>query len=342
MWLPFPLLFSLRFGDDRAHGTFYCAVGIHPSPACTTHTYKTLHISPPETCHKLQYHGQRERKKFVFHFFTWLEMPTSLPANESPLSLIPPTPESDISNSPQSSPIKCDLSDNSPIDQHSAPATTQKRKAGRKPLYKTAQERRDRNRRAQLAFRARRSDYLARLEETCRSLENVVMELQQSNRAANDALTRERNKVRCLERVLQTSQLYTAQQEIPILFPPASSAIAIPADNNTVSTQVGGQHGTSNSQMFPQAHSLISLEQQFSPSSSSPSTGMNNGLFTENYLGMLPLPMIDLRVLVVSCRSVTGLQCPSYEYPQSKSTYDRTVRPRRVSTNPTLTREHEF
>jgi hypothetical protein len=227
-------------------------------------------------------------------------MPSSIPINESPRSLIPPTPESDFSTSPQS-PTFSD-----PNNSGEIPPPPQRRKAGRKPLYKTAQERRDRNRRAQLAFRARRSDYLSRLEETCRSLETVVLELQESNRAANDALARERSQVKYLERILQ-NQPRLNQQNTQMF--PSNSAITIPAENNQ--TAPAGQ--AVSSQLFPQVHSLITLEQQFS--SQTPSASINNMVFTENFsLGMFPLPIFVLRVLVCSCRCVTGLSPPTNQY----------------------------
>jgi hypothetical protein len=203
----------------------------------------------------------------------------------SPRSIIPPTPESDITASPQSprhvsEPTTGDLANDQPL-------VPQKRKAGRKPLYKTAQERRDRNRRAQLAFRARRSDYLARLEDTCRSLENVVVELQESNRAANDALARERSRVKSLENILRNAQRSVAA------FQP-SSAITVPAtdNNNTLSTSAGLPVSFP---LYPQEHSLITLEQQFSSTNVTPQTlqqGPNSMAFAENYLGMLPLSVL--------------------------------------------------
>lgn len=205
----------------------------------------------------------------------------------SPTLIIPPTPESDITTSPQSprpisDPTIRDLADSQPL----AP---QKRKAGRKPLYKTAQERRDRNRRAQLAFRARRSDYLARLEDTCRSLENVVVELQESNRAANDKLARERSRVKYLENILRSSQRSVS------VFPPSNPAITVsPTDNNnTLSASTG--HRVS-FPLFQQEHSLITLEQQFSSTNSTSQHSLqtpNNMVFADNYtLGMLPLPVL--------------------------------------------------
>jgi hypothetical protein len=174
--------------------------------------------------------------------------------------MIPPTPESDSSDSPQSP----SASEN--VNHEIIPP---KRKAGRKPLYKTAQERRDRNRRAQLAFRARRSDYLTKLEETCRSLENVVIELQESNRTTNDALARERAKVRLLERMLQSQSTRLSSQGF------LGSTIGIPIDPASSGQPVA-------------THSLIALE-QFGISDSN-----MNILFPENPLGMLPLPLNDL------------------------------------------------
>ena len=166
----------------------------------------------------------------------------------------------------------------------------QKRKAGRKPLYKTAQERRDRNRRAQLAFRARRSDYLGRLEETCRSLEHVVVELQESNRAANDALSRERNKVKYLERMLQSTSANFSSPQIPLHF----TTSVLPMDNNVMSAslQQQQQQGVSFPPPIPRFHSLITLEQQMSRTTQSQTiqsqNDMNSLLFPENYLGMPP------------------------------------------------------
>lgn len=218
-------------------------------------------------------------------------MPSSIRTRDTPKAIIPPTPESDTTTSPWSPHTISDkeppIKNGSPEPQ---PVVPQKRKAGRKPLYKTAQERRDRNRRAQLAFRARRSDYLARLEETCRSLQEVVVELQESNRMANDDLARERNKVKHLERLFRSlSAPNVASQSISggSTIYPSSSAISIPTSDNTCS----GAQGVS-SQLFPQEFSLITLEQQFSPSNStilSP-PALNAALINQNYLGMLPLP----------------------------------------------------
>jgi hypothetical protein len=47
--------------------------------------------------------------------------------------------------------------------------------------------------------------------------------------------------------------------------------------------------------LYPQEHSLITLEQQFSSTNVTPQTlqqGPNNMAFAENYLGMLPLSVL--------------------------------------------------
>jgi hypothetical protein len=201
-------------------------------------------------------------------------MPFCLPTNHSPRQLIPPTPESDVTESPRS------LSGGDPCiapdRQDAQPSPPQKRKAGRKPLYKTEQERRDRNRRAQLAFRARRSDYLGRLEETCRSLENVVIELQESNRMTNAALARERVKVRHLERTIQSQASLISSQ---YLFPVQTSEIS---EASTAGQMV-------QLELFPQAQSLVSLDHQFPSSAECSAIQM---FFNQNTLGMLPTPVM--------------------------------------------------
>jgi len=236
-------------------------------------------------------------------------MPSSMNPFGSPTIIIPPTPESDITASPQS-PRHISNPTNSDLADHQQSVVPLKRKAGRKPLYKTAQERRDRNRRAQLAFRARRSDYLARLEDTCRSLENVVVELQESNRAANDALAQERSRVKYLENMLRSRRSVS-------VFQPSNPAITVPTtDNNHTLSASSAGHRVS-FPLFPQEHSLITLEQHFS-STNSPSQHTlqtpNNMSFADNYT----------LVLVFLYRRVTGISTPTDKF----KCYFRSVRTR--------------
>ncbi|KAJ5211992.1 uncharacterized protein N7498_003638 [Penicillium cinerascens] len=82
------------------------------------------------------------------------------------------------------------------------PAQTQKRKGGRKPIYATSEERKQRNRQAQAAFRERRTEYIRQLETTIKRNEDSLQSLQQSHRTAADECLMLRYKNSLLERIL--------------------------------------------------------------------------------------------------------------------------------------------
>ncbi|KAJ5818518.1 hypothetical protein N7474_004109 [Penicillium riverlandense] len=82
------------------------------------------------------------------------------------------------------------------------PAQTQKRKGGRKPIYATSEERKQRNRQAQAAFRERRTEYIRQLETTIKRNEDSLQTLQQSHRSAADECLMLRYKNSLLERIL--------------------------------------------------------------------------------------------------------------------------------------------
>ncbi|TKA71414.1 hypothetical protein B0A49_03927 [Cryomyces minteri] len=82
---------------------------------------------------------------------------------------------------------------------HSQP---QKRKGGRKPIYATSEERKQRNRQAQAAFRERRTEYIKQLEATIKLHEDNLQNLQQSHRSAADECLMLRYKNSLLERIL--------------------------------------------------------------------------------------------------------------------------------------------
>merc|ERR1712058_207596 len=84
--------------------------------------------------------------------------------------------------------------------QDTAPAP--KRKGGRKPIYATSEERKQRNRQAQAAFRERRTEYIKQLETTIQRHEETLQTLQQSHRAAADECLMLRYKNSLLERIL--------------------------------------------------------------------------------------------------------------------------------------------
>ncbi|ESZ96925.1 hypothetical protein SBOR_2719 [Sclerotinia borealis F-4128] len=78
----------------------------------------------------------------------------------------------------------------------------QKRKGGRKPIYATSEERKQRNRQAQAAFRERRTEYIKQLEETIRIHETNLHNLQNAHRSAADECLMLRYKNSLLERIL--------------------------------------------------------------------------------------------------------------------------------------------
>lgn len=100
------------------------------------------------------------------------------------------------------------------------PAQVQKRKGGRKPvedhprlplcptkltlaqIYATSEERKQRNRQAQAAFRERRTEYIKQLETTIKQHEEALQSLQQSHRSAADECLMLRYKNSLLERIL--------------------------------------------------------------------------------------------------------------------------------------------
>jgi hypothetical protein len=77
-----------------------------------------------------------------------------------------------------------------------------KRKGGRKPIYATSEERKQRNRQAQAAFRERRTEYIKQLEETIRVHESNLHSLQAAHRNAADECLMLRYKNSLLERIL--------------------------------------------------------------------------------------------------------------------------------------------
>ena len=81
-------------------------------------------------------------------------------------------------------------------------APAPKRKGGRKPIYATSEERKQRNRQAQAAFRERRTEYIKQLETTIERHEETLQNLQQSYRTAADECLMLRYKNSLLERIL--------------------------------------------------------------------------------------------------------------------------------------------
>jgi hypothetical protein len=69
-------------------------------------------------------------------------------------------------------------------------------------IYATSEERKQRNRQAQAAFRERRTEYIKQLESTIKRNEDSLQSLQQSHRTAADECLMLRYKNSLLERIL--------------------------------------------------------------------------------------------------------------------------------------------
>ena len=72
----------------------------------------------------------------------------------------------------------------------------------RRKIYATSEERKQRNRQAQAAFRERRTEYIKQLESTIKHHEDTLQNLQNSHRNAADECLMLRYKNSLLERIL--------------------------------------------------------------------------------------------------------------------------------------------
>ncbi|OJD12018.1 hypothetical protein AJ78_07321 [Emergomyces pasteurianus Ep9510] len=118
-------------------------------------------------------------------------------------------------------------------------AQRQKRKGGRKPIYATSEERKQRNRQAQAAFRERRTEYIKQLETTIKHNEETLQSLQQSHRSAADECLMLRYKNSLLERILLEKGI-DVQAELRLksgspIMPPAKPARQSISQNSPLS-----------------------------------------------------------------------------------------------------------
>jgi hypothetical protein len=77
-------------------------------------------------------------------------------------------------------------------------------------IYATSEERKQRNRQAQAAFRERRTEYIKQLETTIQRHEETLQTLQQSHRNAADECLMLRYKNSLLERILLEKGWYSS------------------------------------------------------------------------------------------------------------------------------------
>jgi hypothetical protein len=75
-------------------------------------------------------------------------------------------------------------------------------------IYATSEERKQRNRQAQAAFRERRTEYIKQLEANIKQNEETLSTLQQSHRSAADECLMLRYKNSLLERILLEKGVY--------------------------------------------------------------------------------------------------------------------------------------
>ena len=150
------------------------------------------------------------------------------------------------------------------------PAPPQKRKGGRKPvrskvdmwqdmclntdvsqIYATSEERKQRNRQAQAAFRERRTEYIKQLEANIKQNEDTLSTLQQSHRSAADECLMLRYKNSLLERILLEKGVYLSNfntHEVPTF---AGIDVQAELQMKTGSPTLGFQHPAANIPHIP-------------------------------------------------------------------------------------------
>ncbi|KAF5014840.1 hypothetical protein F66182_14038, partial [Fusarium sp. NRRL 66182] len=123
------------------------------------------------------------------------------PMNDDDISMDTIVPKTEAAQDGHVS-MSSSVSTPEPEEPNQDVAQTQKRKGGRKPIYATSEERKQRNRQAQAAFRERRTEYIKQLETTIKRNEESLQSLQQSHRSAADECLMLRYKNSLLERIL--------------------------------------------------------------------------------------------------------------------------------------------
>ncbi|KAI7851582.1 hypothetical protein BDC45DRAFT_515330 [Circinella umbellata] len=116
-------------------------------------------------------------------------------------------------------------------------------KGGRHRIF-TEEQRKDRNRLAQAAFRARKSEYTTTLENTVVGLESIVKELQDSNRQTSSRADAAEAQCHFLEQQLQKlyqqlhSSLLENQQLLTALDSVSSVSLSPSLSSSSCSTLV--------------------------------------------------------------------------------------------------------
>ena len=118
----------------------------------------------------------------------------------------------------------------------------------RRKIYATSEERKQRNRQAQAAFRERRTEYIKQLESTIKHHEDTLQNLQNSHRNAADECLMLRYKNSLLERILLEKgspdlinmSIYQRTHANPLLHQVSTSR---PSCAQRLVVPIWGQHG---------------------------------------------------------------------------------------------------
>lgn len=162
----------------------------------------------------------------------------SLMENADPTPSNPIVPKSEsVQDGYTSSSVSTPEADIGPITQDVV--QVQKRKGGRKPIYATSEERKQRNRQAQAAFRERRTEYIKQLENTIKHHEDALQNLQQSHRSAADECLMLRYKNSLLERILLEKGI-NVQEELRMKSSPHLGPTKAPPTTNNSASPIQG------------------------------------------------------------------------------------------------------
>lgn len=200
-----------------------------------------------------------------------------------------------------------------PSNQEGTGTEQPKRKGGRKPIYATSEERKQRNRQAQAAFRERRTEYIKQLEETIRVHETNLHSLQTAHRSAADECLMLRYKNSLLERILLEKGIdvqaeLRAKTGSPSLGPthmPQVMAQPPPVQRAIMNRHNQARRSTSNiapklepgmpaPPMHPAGHSNISPQSRQTPSSHHSSPTSNSPGFPSH--GVMTPPASDAQM----------------------------------------------
>lgn len=154
------------------------------------------------------------------------------PMNDDDVSMDTVVPKTEVAQDGHVS-MSSSVSTPEPEEQTQDVAQTQKRKGGRKPIYATSEERKQRNRQAQAAFRERRTEYIKQLETTIKRNEESLQSLQQSHRSAADECLMLRYKNSLLERILMEKGI-DVQAELRLKTGNSSTVPQIKSGANTL------------------------------------------------------------------------------------------------------------